>query len=110
MERWMQVHHIPRRWIGNAILEHVQEVIGERFDHIAPEHQLEHIACPVLLVHGEQDRTVPLSDAHRLQALLRSGELLVVEGDHDLRASLAPHAGQLVRFFRTHLESVHSHA
>ncbi len=105
MERWLQSHHIPRRWIGTAILEHVQEVIGERFDAIAPEHQLAHIGCPVLLVHGAQDRTVPLSDAHRLQAMLRCGELLVVEGDHDLRASLAPHADQLVRFFCTHLEA-----
>jgi uncharacterized protein len=105
MERWLQEHHIPRRWIGAAILEHVQEVIGERFDRIAPDHQLSSIECPVLLVHGDQDQTVPLSDAHRLQALLRSGELLVVAGDHDLRASLAPHAGQLVRFFSTHLEA-----
>jgi pimeloyl-ACP methyl ester carboxylesterase len=104
MERWRLEHHIPCRWVGATILEHVQEVIGERFDHIAPERQLAHIACPVLLVHGEQDRTVPLSDAHRLRASLRSGELLVVEGDHDLRVSLAPHADQLVRFFSTHRE------
>ena len=106
MERWLQEHHIPRRWIGTAILEHVQAVIGERFDHIAPEHQLPRIDCPVLLVHGEQDQTVPLSDAHRLHASLRCGELLVVEGDHDLRVSLAPHADQLVRFFSTHLEGI----
>jgi pimeloyl-ACP methyl ester carboxylesterase len=106
MERWLQEHHIPRRWVGAAILEHVQEVIGERFDHIAPQHQLAHIACPVLLVHGEQDRTVPLADAHRLHALLRCGELLVVEGDHDLRVALAPHAEQLVRFFSTRLEAI----
>ena len=105
MERWLQAHHIPRRWIGAAILEHVQQVIGERFDHIAPEHQLAHITCPVLLVHGAQDQTVPLPDAHRLRALLRSGELLVVAGDHDLRVALEPHAGQLVRFFGTHLEA-----
>jgi pimeloyl-ACP methyl ester carboxylesterase len=108
MERWLQEHHIPRRWVGAAILEHVQEVIGERFDQIAPEHQLAHIACPVMLVHGEQDQTVPLSDARRLRALLRSGELLVVEGDHDLRVALAPHAEELVRFFSTHLEAMAS--
>lgn len=105
MERWLQEHHIPRRWIGAAILGHVQDVIGERFDHIAPEHQLPHITCPVLLVHGAQDQTVPLSDAHRLHALLRCGELLVVEGDHDLRVSLAPYADQLVYFFSTHLKA-----
>jgi pimeloyl-ACP methyl ester carboxylesterase len=106
MERWLHEHHIPRRWIGTAILEHVQEVIGERFDHIAPEHQLAHVECPVLLVHGQHDQTVPLSDAHRLHALLGRGELLVVQGDHDLRLSLAPHADQLVRFFSTHLEAI----
>lgn len=105
MERWLQEHHIPRRWIGTAILEHVQEVIGERFDRIAPEHQLPHIDCPVMLVHGAQDRTVPLADAHRLQARLRRGDLLVVDGDHDLRASLAPHADHLVRFFSMHLQA-----
>ncbi len=105
MERWLQEHHIPRRWIGTAILEHVQEVIGERFDRIAPEHQLPGIGCPVLLVHGDSDGVVPLSDALRLKALLRRGELLVVQGDHDLRGSLAPHTGRLVRFFSAHLEA-----
>lgn len=41
--------------------------------------------------------------AHRLHASLRCGDLLVVEGDHDLRDSLAPHADRLVRCFGTHL-------
>lgn len=106
MKRWLQEHNIPRRWIGEAILEHVQQVIGERFDHIAPQHQLAHIPCPVLLVHGEQDRTVPLSDAQRLHGLLRQGELLVVDGDHDLRVALAPHADRLVNFLGTHLGAI----
>jgi uncharacterized protein len=105
MERWLQDHRIPRRWIGSAILEHVQQVIGERFDHIAPLNQLAHITCPVLLVHGRDDQTVPLSDAHRLHARLRTGSLMVVEGDHDLRVSLAPHADQLVGFFNTQLQA-----
>ncbi|NZD57063.1 alpha/beta hydrolase [Sphaerotilus montanus] len=105
MERWLQEHHIPRHRIGTAILEHVQHVIGERFDHIAPEHQIPGIDCPVLLVHGARDQTVPLSDAHRLRALLRQGELLVVDGDHDLRVSLQPYTDQLVRFLSTHLQA-----
>jgi pimeloyl-ACP methyl ester carboxylesterase len=105
MERWLQEHRIPRRWIGTAILEHVQAVIGERFDHIAPQHRLPDIDCPVLLVHGSRDQTVPLSDARRLQSSLRRGELLVVEGDHDLREALVPHAGHIVRFFSAHLQA-----
>jgi pimeloyl-ACP methyl ester carboxylesterase len=105
MERWLQAHHIPRRGIGTAILDHVQHVIGERFDHIAPEHQMPGIHCPVLLVHGARDQTVPLSDAHRLRSSLRHGELLVVDADHDLRVPLQPYTDHLVRFFSTHLET-----
>jgi uncharacterized protein len=105
MERWLQAHRIPRRWIGTEILEQIQEIIGERFDHIAPQNQVAAVRCPVLLVHGEHDQTVPLSDAHRLHGLLRNGELLVVSGQHDLRSSLAPHSGRLIRFLRTHLEA-----
>jgi len=104
MERWLQAHHIPRRGIGTAILDHVQHVIGERFDHIAPEHQMPDIDCPVLLVHGARDQTVPLADAHRLHSALRRGELLVIDADHDLRVPLQPHTDQLVRFFRAHLD------
>jgi pimeloyl-ACP methyl ester carboxylesterase len=109
MERWLHEHHIPRRWIGESILEHVQQVIGERFDHIAPQHLLANIPCPVLLVHGEQDRTVPLSDAQRLHGLLRQGELLVVDGGHDLRVALAPHADRIVSFFGAHLDAIANH-
>jgi uncharacterized protein len=105
MERWLQEHHIPRRWIGTAILDHVQHVIGERFDRIAPEHQVPHIDCPLLLVHGAQDRVVPVSDAHRLHAAMRRGDLLVVDGDHDLRLSLAPHVDRLLNFFSLNLRA-----
>ncbi len=104
MAQWLQEHHIPRRWIGAAILEHVQAVIGERFDRIAPENRVPHIDCPVLLVHGARDRTIPLSNAYRLKSLLRQGDLLVVDGDHDLRVSLKSHTDRLVDFFNTHLQ------
>lgn len=105
MERWLRAHRIPGRWIGAAILEHVQEVIGERFDHIAPERQMARIGCPVLVVHGAQDQTVPLSDALRLhEALPRDhGRLLIVEGDHDLRAPLVHRIDELVDFLGMHL-------
>lgn len=103
MERWLREHRIPRRWIGAAILEHVQEVIGERFDHIAPERQMARIGCPVLVVHGAQDQTVPLSDALRLHAALPQSRLLIIDGDHDLRASLVHRGDELVGFLGLHL-------
>jgi pimeloyl-ACP methyl ester carboxylesterase len=98
MLRWLDEHRIPRRWIGRAIVEEVQSIIGERYAHIAPEATLPRVKCPVLLVHARQDTVVPMEDAQRLQAVLREGEMLVVDGDHDLRDALRPHAERLVTF------------
>lgn len=98
MLRWLDEHRIPRRWIGRAIVEEVQAIIGERYAHIAPERMLPQVKCPVLLVHARHDTVVPLEDAQRLQAVLREGECLLVDGDHDLRGALEPHAQQLMEF------------
>jgi fermentation-respiration switch protein FrsA (DUF1100 family) len=81
----------------------VQRVIGARFDDIAPLHTLARVSCPVLLVHGRDDRTVPFADAQRLQAIAQQATLLPVDGDHDLRNSLAPHGAALVGFLRAAL-------
>lgn len=105
MQRWLRAHRLPAGWPGELILAHVQTVIGERFDDIAPLHTLPRVACPVLLVHGAKDHTVPLADALRLQDVLPVGELLVVEGDHDLRGALQPHEGALVEFLCNHLQA-----
>jgi dipeptidyl aminopeptidase/acylaminoacyl peptidase len=105
MERWLAEHRIPRRWIGQAILDHVQRVIGQSFDHIAPLNFVGRIDCPVLLVHGRHDRTVPLTDALALRQAGPATELLVVDGDHDLRAALAPHVPGLVDFLAVHLRA-----
>jgi len=89
---------LMERWLGSAILEHVQATIGERFERIAPVNLVRDIASPVLRVHGAMDTTVPLADARRLRAALRDGELLVVDGQHDLRGALRPHAPRIVDF------------
>ena len=105
MWRWLDEHRIPRRWIGQAIVEEVQSIIGERYAHIAPEAMLPRVACPVLLVHARQDTVVPVEDAQRLQAVLREGDMLVVDGDHDLRDALRPHAHRLVAFLQRALDA-----
>lgn len=84
--------------LGWYVLRHVQRVIGASFDDIAPLGTLARVRCPVLLVHGRSDSTVPVSDAQRLRAVSGRARLLLVEGDHDLREMLAPHAPTLVDF------------
>lgn len=105
MERWLAEHRIPRRWVGEAILEHVQQVIGERFERIAPLNLVGRIDCPVLLVHGRDDRTVPLADALDLRQAGRVTGLLVVDGDHDLRPALTPHAAAIIDFLAAPLQT-----
>jgi fermentation-respiration switch protein FrsA (DUF1100 family) len=75
-------------------------VIGVSFDDIAPLATLARVRCPTLLVHGRADATVPVDDAQRLLAVCGHARLLLVDGDHDLRDALGPHAQALVGFLR----------
>lgn len=103
MERWMTAHHVPRRWLGEVVLAHVQQTIGARFDDIAPLKQLPRVRCPVLLVHGRHDATVPLADGLRLLAAQPQAAWLAVDADHDLREALTPHLPDIVAFLRSSL-------
>jgi pimeloyl-ACP methyl ester carboxylesterase len=98
MRRWMAEYHIPFPLIGWYVLRYVQKVIGFTFDEIAPINTITRVECPVLLVHGRDDTTVPFSDAERLLRAAPHAQLLPVEGEHDLRETLGPHADELVAF------------
>ena len=85
MRRWLASKHIPFWPLGAYILAYVQRVIGYRFEDIAPCRTIARVACPVLIVHGLEDRTVPVEEARQIHAA-RAGEaveLLLVPGSHD---------------------------
>ena len=85
MRRWFVAKGIPYRPVGWAMLRYVEWVIGHRFDDIAPVNTIARVHCPVLLVHGAEDSTVPASEAHAIHAR-RSGDqvrLKIVAGSHD---------------------------
>jgi uncharacterized protein len=87
MRRWVRAHHIPMWPLGHWTLEHVQEVIGHRFDDIAPEHTLKRVRAPVLLIHGQLDEVAPIGDLHRLCAAAHRSDVttLVLPGvGHDI--------------------------
>jgi fermentation-respiration switch protein FrsA (DUF1100 family) len=86
--------------VGWYVMRHVQRVIGARFDDIAPVNTIVGVQCPVLVVHGRQDAVVPVGDAVRLVARSGRARLLQMDGDHDLREVLAPHAAAVVAFLR----------
>jgi len=85
MRRWLAARRIPYWPLGWLVNRYVESVIGTRFARIAPETTLPQARCPVLLIHGRSDRTVPLDDALALQARRGSAtvQLCVVEGTHE---------------------------
>ena len=99
MRRLLADNRVPYPVIGWYVLRHVQRVIGTTFDAIAPVHTIARVQCPVLLVHGNHDATVPVSDAQRLRAAAPGhAQLLLIDGDHDLRKALDSHGQELVDF------------
>jgi pimeloyl-ACP methyl ester carboxylesterase len=100
MRRLLADKRVPYPVLGWYVMRHVQRVIGVPFDAIAPINTLALVHCPVLLVHGRADNVVPADDAHRLLATSPGARLLLVDGDHDLRDALAPHAEALTEFLR----------
>ncbi|MGM0614079.1 MAG: alpha/beta hydrolase [Pseudomonadota bacterium] len=105
MRRWLDAKGLPFFPLGWYVIRYVEKVIGHRFDAIAPVTTLPQIRCPVLLVHGESDDIIPLSDAQRLTQKQTPGVTLrVVPGGHDLSDSLARHGDELLAFLNAAID------
>lgn len=107
MRRFMAEKRVPYPVLGWYVMRHVQRVIGASFDAIAPINTIVGVRCPILLVHGRGDTTVPVGDAKRLLAASSHARMLLVDGDHDLRAAIAAHAQRLVDFLHAAWEADH---
>jgi 3-oxoadipate enol-lactonase len=65
--------------------------------------RLGQIAAPTLVIHGEQDRLVPLEDGRRLAAAITGAEFLTLpDGGHAFATDVPVSARELVRFVRAH--------
>lgn len=62
--------------VGRAWLDEI-ESDPEAFD---PVTAASHIACPLLIVHGDADETVPVSAAHALDQAAPDSELIILPG------------------------------
>ncbi len=102
MQRWLAKLRIPRP-IARAVLRYIEWVIGYRFDAIAPVHTIRQVAAPVLLVHGDADRAVPVSDFEEITASrdpVKDETLLVGGAHHGSIDKIEAHADVLVRFLK----------
>ena len=100
MRRYLGRFPFPKLFV-EGVLSYVERIIGHRYEAIAPMHTTCLIRCPVLLVHGSADETVPMSDALAIrdQCNKNSVELLLIEGaDHESVDKIEEHAEQLIEF------------
>ena len=88
------------RFVTLLVIRYVEWVIGHRFEAIAPINTVCRIACPVLLVHGRDDETVPAEDACRIAPRCHAPQvrLLVIPGaGHGSTDQIQGYAGELLR-------------
>jgi dipeptidyl aminopeptidase/acylaminoacyl peptidase len=85
MRRWLASYRVPFWPLGWLVNRYIEAVIGTRFDLIAPQTTLAQARCPVLLLHGRQDSTVPLADARALMQRRGAARatLLELDGTHE---------------------------
>ncbi|SOD99136.1 alpha/beta hydrolase [Caenispirillum bisanense] len=87
MRRFMERVRVPYRPLGWLVNRYVEWRIGWRFRDIAPKNTIRRALCPVLLLHGEDDRMVPVADAYAIHGNRRTEEdvelVIYTRCDHD---------------------------
>ncbi len=105
MRRWLAEKGLPFFPLGWYVLTYVQWVIGYRFDAIAPVNSIQSIRCPILLMHGSEDTTVPPDDAKALYERRPHHEVIlrILPGEHDASDEIGQHMDELAGFLKHHL-------
>ncbi|MFN2309513.1 MAG: alpha/beta hydrolase [Gammaproteobacteria bacterium] len=106
---WMMRRHLRQLglpdWFSATLVRYVEWVIGARYETFAPINTLCRVPCPVLLVHGADDRAVPVTDAHSLAERCQGrdvGLLIIDEAGHDSVEVIEAHGSRLLEFLREH--------
>ena len=100
MQRWLAERRVPYWPLGWLVNRYLERIIGARFSAIAPVNTLAKASCPILLVHGLQDTTVPVLDARRIWQHRRTAQATLIEcdGTHDAFDDAHNVTGQIVTF------------
>lgn len=87
-----------------GVLRTMERTIGAKFDEIAPRATITRVLSPLMLVHGDADDIVPVSNMEELAARTPAARTLVVPGGtHDSLEAFEPYIGTVVGFLSEHL-------
>lgn len=102
MTRYLSSFHLPK-FLIHIILSYVQWLIGHSFTTFAPLHTVCDIDAPILIVHGKDDTTIPIEDAHAIMKNCPKSHLELLEIDdagHESVDKIEEHSGELVAFLK----------
>ena len=102
MQRYLRRFHLPLL-TRKLIMRYVEWVIGHRFSTFAPLDTVCKINCPILLVHGKDDTTIPVDDARAILSNCPEPHLTLLEindANHDSVEKIEQHGDQLISFLR----------
>ncbi len=106
MRRHMDAHHVPYLPVGWLILRIIERTIKARFDDIAPCNTIRKTGCPVLLIHGAKDASVPVEDAQQIYAHRRDERVrlsVIPDAGHESIEAIGMHGRLLVDFLHSKL-------
>lgn len=101
MRRQLRAKRVPYFPLGWLVLRYIEHAIGASFDAIAPRNTIRAVRCPVLLVHGEADLHVPLTDAETIHA--NGGHITLLrlpDVTHDSVEDIERHGHHVLEFLR----------
>ena len=102
MTNQMKLNRLPSQ-VSGAMLWPIEQIIGHRFDEIAPINRIGDVECPILIVHGDADRVIPVEDAFRLFENASDGQVLIVPGgEHASLEAFEPYLDDMVEFLDRH--------
>jgi len=102
MQRYLQSLRLPSLIIS-IVLKYVEWLIGHAFSSFAPLSTVCKINSPILIVHGKDDTTVPISDARAILENCPESHLNLFEVDdagHESVDKFEEHCGELINFLQ----------
>ncbi len=92
--------------LRRVTLRTLERMIGYDYDEIAPRNRIGDVVAPVLLIHGDADRIVPVENAYDLADHMAERRLIVVPGaGHSDLASFEAYLGDVIGFLAEHLKA-----